>query len=427
VVAACLVALLGFCLPQEIPLEYWPLSEPSNGQLYLQFKARFEVAGAYYRSEDFAGNHWWKPKTVTVMADALESPNGSKSADILQAGRDAYEILTAQRIPKRDDETFTFSIHVKKQNHRYVGLILGMARRSGFPFVDLDTGECVVPADLPYRMQATAVAHGWWRLSISGRAPRSAPGASGLVGCVLVDSAGKVGRVLTGTETLAVWGAQVEEGLVLSPYYPSGLSAPDHQGARFRFSPDFGRGYLAVEQIVVPISHTYQSLTYTLPLLDAPLCGLRVSPVDRPGTLWFEDVRLIDRAERDVYRFSLKDLKPGVGVNFVASTQGALGLSAPTLPSAGEIGLRLPHPLVPAGMNGRNFQRCFRSWAYLAGMLALILGCVAWLAGRRPTRRQGLRLVAFVLLLSALFSAVAQRGLMRNSVQAAWQATLIKR
>jgi len=52
-------------------------------------------------------------------------------------------------------------------------------------------------------------------------------------------------------------------------------------------------------------------------------------------------------------------------------------------------------------------------------MLALILGCVAWLAGRRLTWRQGLRLAAFILLLSALFSAVAQRGLVKNSITSA--------
>lgn len=413
VLAACLVALLGFCLPQEIPLEYWPLSEPSNRQLYLQFKARFEVDGAYYGSEDFAGNGWWKPKTVTVTADALESPDGSKSADLLQAGKGTYAILMAQGIPKSADETLTFSIHAKKQNHRYVGLILGEARRTVWPFVDLDTGECAVPADLPYRMQATAAGNGWWRLSISGRVPSSATGSSRLVGCVLVDSTGKTGHVLTGTEALAVWGAQVEEGLVVSPYYPSGLNAPDHRGARFFFSPDFGRGYRTLEQIVVPVSHTHQSLTYTLPLLDAPLCGLRLTPVDRPGVLVLERVRLIDRAGLELHAITSADYAPTGGGSFVVDGE-VVRLVSCTQPAA--VGLRLPHPLVPEGMNGRNFQRCFYSWGYLTGMLALILGCVAWLAGRRLTRPQGLRVVAFILLLSALFSAVAQRGLLRNSI-----------
>jgi len=416
VVAACLVALLGFCLPQGIPLEYWPLSDPSNGQLYLQFKARFEVEGAYYRSEDFAGNGWWKPKTVTVTADALEAPNGSKSADILQAGKGTYAILMAQGIPKSDGETFTFSIHVKKQNHRYVGVILGEARRSVWPFVDLDTGACVVPTDLPYWMEATAAGNGWWRLSISGRVASSATGSSRLVGCVIVDSAGKTGRMLAGTETVAVWGAQVEEGLVVSPYHPSGLNAPDHRGARFRFSPDFGRGYRALEQIVVPVSHTHQSLTYTLPLLDAPLCGLRLTAVDRPGVLVLERVRLIDRAERELHAVVPGDYALTAGGGFVVD-RDVVRLASGTQPAA--VGLRLPHPLVPEGMNARNFQRCFRSWAYLTGMLALILGCVAWLAGRRLTWRQGLRLAAFIFLLSGLFSAVAQRGLLKNSITSA--------
>jgi hypothetical protein len=420
VVAACLVALLGFCLPQGIPLEYWPLSEPSNGQLYLQFRARFEVEGAYYRSEDFAGNHWWKPKTVTVTADALESPNGSKSADILQAGKGTYAILMAQGIPKSDGEAFMFSIHAKKQNHRYVGVILGEARRSVWPFVDLDTGECVVPADLPYRMQATAAGNGWWRLSISGRVPSSATGSSRLVGCVLVDSAGKTGRMLAGTETVAVWGAQVEAGLAVSPYYPSGLIVADHRGAGFAFHPDFGRGFRPLDAIRIPISHSGQSLTYTLPLLDAPLCGLRLTSVDRPGVLVLERVRLIDRAGRELHAVVPGDYAPADGAGFVVKGD-VVRLVSGTQPAA--VGLRLPHPLVPEGMNARNFQRCFRSWAYLAGMLALILSCVAWLAGRQLTWRQGLRLVAFILLLSGLFSAVAQRGLLKNSITSAQLAT----
>lgn len=419
-VAACLVALVGFCLPQEIPLEYWPLSEPSNGQLYLQFRARFEVEGAYYRSEDFAGNHWWKPKTVTVTADALESPNGSKSADILQAGKGRTSMLCAQSLPKDRGDVWSWSIFVRRQNHDHIGLLLGETRRTDWPHFDFATGRCTVPEDMGQILRAEKLGAGWWRLSLSGKLIQ---GAKPIIAVLLLDSHGRSGLPLCGDEQVAVWGAQVEAGLAVSPYYPGGLVAPDHRGARFHFAPDFGRGYRALEQIVVPISHTHQSLTYTLPLLDAPLFGLRVSPVDRPGTLWLENVRLIDRAERAVYDFPLGTLDPGVGVSLVTSAQGALGVSATTPPSAGEIGLRLLHPLVPEGMNGRNFQRCFRSWAYLAGMLALILGCVAWLAGRRLTWRQGLRLAAFILLLSGLFSAVAQRGLLKNSITSAQLAS----
>ena len=39
------------------------------------------------------------------------------------------------------------------------------------------------------------------------------------------------------------------------------------------------------------------------------------------------------------------------------------------------------------------------------------------------TTEQGLRLAAFILLLSALFSAVAQRGLLKNSITSAQLAT----
>lgn len=411
VLAACLVALVGFCLPQEIPLEYWPLSDPSNGQLYLQFKARFEVDGAYYGSEDFARNGWWKPKTVTVTPDAVESPIGGRSADILQAGKGTYAILMAQGIPKSEGEEFTFSLHVKKQNHRYFALLLGEARRSVWPFFDLDTGRGTVPSDMPYRLESSPVGGGWWRLSISGKVPTNATGSSRWVGCVLVDSAGKTGRVLAGTEAVAVWGAQIEPGLDLLPYYPTGLVVPGGGGASFAFHPDFGCGFRPLDVIRIPISHTAQSLTYTLPLLDAPLCGLRVLPVDRPGTLWLEKVRLIDRTGRTVHAIVPGDYVPAGGGLVVEREAARLTCG----PQPSPVLVRLPRILVPEGMNGRNLERCLGSWAYLTGMLTLILLCVAWLAARRLAWRQGLRLVAFILLLSGLFSAVAQRGLIRNS------------
>jgi hypothetical protein len=133
-----------------------------------------------------------------------------------------------------------------------------------------------------------------------------------------------------------------------------------------------------------------------------------------------ERVRLIDRAGRELHAVVPGDYAPADGAGFVVDGE-VVRLASGTQPAA--VGLRLPHPLVPEGMNGRNFQRCFRSWGYLTGMLALILGCVAWLAGRRLTWRQGLRLAAFILLLSALFSAVAQRGLLKNSITSARLAT----
>lgn len=413
VLAACLVAMLGFCLPQEIPLEYWPLSEPSNGQLYLQFKARFEVAGAYYRSEDFAGTGWWKPKTVTVTADALESPNGSKSADILQAGAGKTSMLCAQSLPKDRGEVWSWSIFVRRQNHDHIGLLLGETKRMDWPHFDFSTGRCTVPADMGQILRAEKLGDGWWRLSLSGKLTQ---GAKPIIAVLLLDTQGRGGLRLRGDEQVTVWGSQLEAGLVMSPYYPSGLVASDHRGAGFMFHPNFGRGFRPLEVIRIPISHSGQSLTYTLPLLDAPLCGLRLTPVDRPGVLVLERVRLIDRAGREIHAITPADYVPADGGGFVVEGEVVRLVSGTQLST---VELRLSHPLVPEGMNGRNFQRCFRSLAYLAGMLALIVGCVAWLAGRRLTWRQGLRLAAFMLLLSGLFSVVAQRGLLKNSITSA--------
>ncbi len=45
IAVAALVAAAGFCLPQEVPLVWYPLNEPGNDILYLEFTCAADKDG----------------------------------------------------------------------------------------------------------------------------------------------------------------------------------------------------------------------------------------------------------------------------------------------------------------------------------------------------------------------------------------------
>jgi len=71
-------------------------------------------------------------------------------------------------------------------------------------------------------------------------------------------------------------------------------------------------------------------------------------------------------------------------------------------------------------MNGRNLRRCLLSWGYLALMLWIIL-FAAYLAlrGRRENGREAAKACVFLAFVALLFSAVGNRGLIKNSIRIA--------
>ena len=63
-----------------------------------------------------------------------------------------------------------------------------------------------------------------------------------------------------------------------------------------QFYLDTGQGFNERETITWPIAPTRQPYTYTFPLADAPLCGLRIDPFDNgPGEFTITNLRIIER------------------------------------------------------------------------------------------------------------------------------------
>ncbi len=216
-----------------------------------------------------------------------------------------------------------------------------------------------------------------------------------------------------------------------------------------RISLDTGRGFNDLQMIRIPIAPSSQPYTYTFPLWDAPLKGLMLEPLNRPGSLLVTSMRIFTRSGLEIKRFTGDDFDATREIARIAPA--AKGWEFVTTPDA-----RRPYslcgffpPIVPDGMNPRNLQRCLLSWSYLALMLWILILAVYFVI-RRPALRapaigdpeaggrereqadpaaaapaSGFRLRTFareaaVLAgVALLFAAVGNRGLIKDSIRCA--------
>lgn len=183
-----------------------------------------------------------------------------------------------------------------------------------------------------------------------------------------------------------------------------------------QFYLNFGRGFNELDKIQLPIGPSDMAFTYTFPLQDAPLVGLRLDPfMNGAGELTITNFRIINRREEEICRFTKDSL---VGFNQIAGVVPLeKGWKVITKPEAVDpnANVQLPRPLVPEGMNERNLKRCLLSTGYLAVMLWIILLAVYFALRLFPDGRAALRACAFLLFMAVAFSIVGNRGLIKNS------------
>lgn len=180
---------------------------------------------------------------------------------------------------------------------------------------------------------------------------------------------------------------------------------------------DATKGMNEHESIRWPISPTTQTYTYTFPLPDAPITELRLDPVAEGGALTVRQLRIIDRRGTEVRRFTKDDIVPLQQIAGI--TPIAEGWKIISEPSANDpyARIQLDAPILAKGINHRNFLRCLYSGSYLALMLWILLLAVLFVFYRPRGWRELLAHLGFMAALALMFSAVGNRGLIKNSVR----------
>ena len=177
------------------------------------------------RSQEFNGSGW-ATSGVSVTANSTTAPDGTTTADsfIASATTGAHELY--QSITLISGVPYTMSVYAKKDTHdflqvRFFAVVGGATRFADF---DLALGTIgTVGADATATM--TAVGGGWYRCTVTA----SPTGTAGGVDLWLVSSS--TATTLTanfaaaGTESVFLWGAQLERRGAVCAYAPTTTAA----------------------------------------------------------------------------------------------------------------------------------------------------------------------------------------------------------
>ncbi len=180
---------------------------------------------------------------------------------------------------------------------------------------------------------------------------------------------------------------------------------------------DITHGWSDIDQIKFPISPTEQTYTYTFPLPDAPLTRLRMDTVAQGGSLKVHHMRIINRRGEEVRNFPLESIEPITGIARVSPYPP--GWTLHSIKNAVAAGVAFaPFPTIePVGMTGRNIHRCLLSTGYLAGMLVILMLAVTSAFWRPTGWRDFVGHIVLLALIAIPFSAVGNRGLIRNTIR----------
>lgn len=176
-------------------------------------------------SEDLSSGNWWSDGTLVVTPDTATAPTGTMLADRL----DDTDLATSARrafgfAAANDGETWTFSIFVKKDTSRYLGLDLefldGATPVQPSAVFDLDTGTSTTCGSV-VAARAQNIGNGWFRVSIT--VANNASGNTTLIASLYPARHSGLTCVEDDTLTGSVfaWGAQLEKSEFPTSYIPT--------------------------------------------------------------------------------------------------------------------------------------------------------------------------------------------------------------
>ena len=188
--------------------------------------ADFAKTNLLQYSERFDNDAWFKANSTTITPNTIAAPDGSITAETFNrnsTGTGNY--LDSTSVSKNPAPiTFTFSLFVKKNNAKYASLRLqGLYPSRADVVFDLDTGTVAVAANSTQnfsnaRGSIQTSSSGWFRVAVTATSD-SANSVKALISCSA--EANQIDGTSSVANSVYIWGAQLEEGDVLTDYTPS--------------------------------------------------------------------------------------------------------------------------------------------------------------------------------------------------------------
>ena len=168
-------------------------------------------------------NSYWNSSTVTRQSNAGIAPDGSYTAGLITAVSGSYGGLFREWSHTLSaNTTYTLSVYAKAGTNNYIGLrIDGNSNSSGdySSHYDLSNGTAtsVVPiAGTINSVGITNGSNGWQRCFLTYTT--GATVSSSLLDITITPSSGATAGPYAGTESVYIWGPQLQTGNVIAPY-----------------------------------------------------------------------------------------------------------------------------------------------------------------------------------------------------------------
>jgi hypothetical protein len=178
--------------------------------------------------QDFDNAEWAKSDT-TIQPKVEIAPNNTLTADLLIAN-----LTGGVRYIQNTSKSFTTSIsynlsfYVKKNTHNFVQILFGSAAFGFEAFANFDIELGIIGT---FGTNATAtiqdVGNGWYRCAITSVATSTASTVP-VIAIVPSNSSSRFPAFsgANGTESVFIWGAQLEVGSTATEYFPTNIGEP---------------------------------------------------------------------------------------------------------------------------------------------------------------------------------------------------------
>jgi len=161
----------------------------------------------------------WATNNAAIPNDLFEAPDNSLTAQAITASSaGASAVLLQQIVATTSGETYTYSVHAKKDSAGFVSLQFGDGTTTRKAWFNLSTGAATNTSNI-LTSSFDKMDDNWFRVSITFQA--DATTSSSFVRIFAASVAGSTSTSAAfqaGTELIYVWGAQLEEDSRMSAY-----------------------------------------------------------------------------------------------------------------------------------------------------------------------------------------------------------------
>ena len=161
----------------------------------------------------------WATNNAAIPNDLFEAPDNSLTAQVITASSAGASAVYAQQVvATTSGETYTYSVHAKKDSAGFVSLQFGDGTTTRKAWFNLSTGAATNTSNI-LTSSFDKMDDNWFRVSITFQA--DATTSSSFVRIFAASVAGSTSTSAAfqaGTELIYVWGAQLEEDSRMSAY-----------------------------------------------------------------------------------------------------------------------------------------------------------------------------------------------------------------